>query len=181
GSPSPHVDGPTIVQPRTFGMFLTVLAVTACGTRGDPPRAECRDPAQWRELLASHRARYYAMEIPDAFKLLQQATMGSEHAVRDSASAAAWMEREWNALDHGPTEPMIDTLCQTARYARVHLRPYRSAGGVPARVTAAFVATANGAGADTAQLACAIDAVASTVPWDSAQWRTEAAVWRRAG
>ncbi len=121
------------------------------------------------------------MEISDAFKLLQQATMGSEHAVPDASAAAAWMEREWSTLGQGPVEPMVDTLGRRGRYARIHLRAYRESGGDPARLTAAFVATAASATGDTAQLGCALDAVAPVVPWDSAQWRTEATTWRRAG
>ena len=118
------------------------------------------------------------MDIPDALKLLQQATMGSEHAAPDSASAATWMDREWRVMGSGPAEPMVDTI---GTFARVHLRPYRDAGGDPAQLTHAFVTTANAVRGDTAQLACAIAAVTSVVPWDSVQWRTEAEVWARAG
>lgn len=160
---------------------LAALSVAACGESPGAGRADCSDPGPWRALLESHRARYHAMEIPDAFKLLQQATMGSEHAAPDSADATAWMEREWSGLGDGPEEPLIDTLGRHGRYARVHLRAYREAGGDPARLTAAFVATANAATGDTTQLGCALDAVAPVVPWDTAHWRAEATTWRRAG
>ena len=128
-----------------------------------------------------HRARYHALDIPDALKLLQQATTGSEHAVTDDASAHAWTAREWSTMGSGPDEPIVDTLGSTGQYARVHLRPWRDAGGEPSPLTTAFIATANHAPPDTALLACAINAVTPVVPWDTVQWRTEAESWRRAG
>lgn len=141
----------------------------------------CSDPDQWRELLANHRNRYHAMEIPDALKLLQQATTGSEHAVTNVEEASAWTTREWATMGSGPDEPIIDTLGADGRYVRVHLRPYRDAGGKPEPLTTAFVATANHSAPDTALLACAIAAVTPSIPWDSVRWRTEAERWRRNG
>lgn len=158
---------------------VLLLGVGACAPPPDP--GSCPDGEPWQALLTSHLQRYHAMDIPDAFKLLQQATTGSEHAVPDPASAANWMEREWNAMGNGPPEPMVDTLGVDAGFARVHLRPYRDAGGDPTHLTQAFVATANAATGDTALLGCALAAAASVVPWDSAQWRTESEVWARAG
>jgi hypothetical protein len=160
-------------------VLWAILACTlvAC----DDPVERCPDPAPWQELLANHRARYQAMDIPDALKLLQQATTGSEHAVTDPASASAWTAREWKAMGSGPTEPIVDTLGANGQYARVHLRPYRDAGGRPEPLTTAFVATANHSAPDTALLACAIAAVTPSIPWDSVRWRTEAERWQRSG
>ena len=121
------------------------------------------------------------MDIPDALKLLQQATTGSEHAVTDMASATAWTAREWSTMGTGPVEPIIDTLGANGRYARVHLRPYRDAGGNPEALTTAFIAAANQSPPDTALLACAIAAVTPTVPWDSTRWRTDTERWQRSG
>jgi hypothetical protein len=146
-----------------------------------PAALGCGDPQPWRALFESHQRRYHSLEIPDAFKLLQQAAMGSEHAIPDSASATAWMQREWASLGDGPPEPMVDTLGSGGTFARVHLRPYRDAGRDPAQLTAAFVRTANADRADTALLTCAVEAVVPVIPWDTAQWRTEAATWARAG
>lgn len=117
--------------------------------------------------------------MTDAFKLLQQATLGSEHAVSDSAGAAAWMEREWRAMGSGPEEPLVDTLGDGG-YARVHLRQYRNAGGDPEQLTAAFVVTAHTT-PDTALLGCAVAAVSNVVPWDSAAWQMAGEQWAAAG
>jgi hypothetical protein len=164
---------------RSRSMWILVLALSGCAPSSDEPH--CPDPAPWQALLSAHLERYHGFEVSDALKLLQQATTGSEHAVPDSASAAAWMDREWAALGNGPAEPVIDTLGGDGRFVRVHLRPFRDRGGDPARLTAAFVATANATHPDTALLRCAIEGVITVVPWDSAQWRTEANTWRRAG
>lgn len=156
---------------------LLAFASLTCG--GADPL--CPDPAPWKELLSAHRARYPALATADALKLLQQATIGSEHAVRDTGAVQAWMDREWNTMETGPAEPIVDTLGRGGRYARVHLRPYRDAAGDPALLTAAFIATANRARTDTTVLACAIAAVTPIVPWDSAEWQGELARWRTAG
>jgi hypothetical protein len=113
------------------------------------------------------------MEVQDLYKLLHQASLGSEHAVEDAAAARAWMAREIAALGTGPDEPLVDTLGAGGRYARVHLRPYLAAGGSPARLLAAFVQTANAAPLDTGRLACARAAAlglarAGALPWPEA-------------
>lgn len=108
-------------------------------------------------LLQSHLDRYPDMEPVDGYKLLHQANMGSEHAVSDRSTAAAWMEREWAEMGDGPDEPLVDTLGTPARFARVHLRPWRRAGGAPDVLVDAFVQTANSSGADTAAVSCALD------------------------
>ena len=102
------------------------------------------------QLVGAHRSRYPSMENADVAKLLNQATQGSEHAVADSAAADAWMRAEWARMGDGQAEPLVDTLGIGGRFARVHLRPWRAAGGSPERLTAAFIATARLAGADTA-------------------------------
>jgi hypothetical protein len=131
--------------------------------------------------MSTHLQRYPAMDIPDALKLLQQATTGSEHAVLDPASANAWMEREWSTMADGPAEPLVDTLGAGGQFARVHLRPYRDNGGAPSQLATAFVATANTEGTDATALRCALVAVTPSVPWDSAGWQAEVAAWAEAG
>lgn len=158
-----------------------VAVICSCAPAPAPEQLDCPDPVPWQAMLASHHARYPDMAIPDALKLLQQATMGSEHAAPDSTSAAAWMDREWNTLESGPQELIADTLGQAGRFARVHLRPYRDAGGDPARLTAAFVATGHDVAADSTALRCAIDAVTATVPWNATEWRAAAGQWAQDG
>lgn len=122
--------------------------------------AGCAAPAACPDagaILAAHQARYPAWEPVDGYKLLHQATMGSEHAVDDRSSADAWMRREWSMLGEGPAEPLIDTLGREGRFARVHLRAWQDAGGSPGVLVDAFVRTANTAVPDTTRLSCALE------------------------
>jgi len=141
--------------------------LAACGSAGAP---RCADAGSLQQLILAHRARYPAMGILDAFKLLQQATLGSEHAVHDSAEAAAWTRAEWQSLGPGPSEPLVDTLGAHARFARIHLRPYRGAGGTAPALLAAFVQSARTAPRDTAAFSCGLRVLVALanqrdVPW----------------
>ncbi len=123
--------------------------------------------------MVAHQSRYPSMELGDAYKLLHQATMGSEHAVPDRAGPAAWMDREWAEMGNGPAEPLVDTLGATGRFARVHLRPWRSLGGSPDTLVDLFVETARTATPDTTELRCALGALdslarAGSLPWQAA-------------
>ncbi|MES2304559.1 MAG: subclass B3 metallo-beta-lactamase [Gemmatimonadota bacterium] len=125
------------------------------------------------------------MEPVDAFKLLQQATLGSEHAVRDPLEPARWMTREWASLGDGPAEPLVDTLGANGAFARIHLRPWRATGRAPSEVVTAFVATARTATADTTALRCAIRAVVALahdgqVRWDADSVTAQGRRWEAA-
>jgi len=94
-------------------------------------------------LLADHLTRYPKMEARDVYKLLFQAVLGAEHAVRDEAAARDWLYREQREMGGGPSEPVLDPLSPDGRLVRVHLRPYLAAGGDPEALLRAFVRTAN--------------------------------------
>lgn len=153
-----------------------------------PTTQACATSERWSALLRGHVARYPRMQVADAYKLLQHATMGSEHAVTDRAAADRWMADELRALpasqrDDTRGEMIIDTLGRA--FARVHLRPFIAAGGEPARLVDAFVATANAAG-DTAAFRCAREtlqslATAGTVPWPATAVRDFLATKTAAG
>lgn len=121
-------------------------------------------------LLRQHLDRYPGMQPADGYKLLHQASMGSEHAVPDAAAAREWMAREWEGMGDGPDEPRVDTLGTGGRFARVNLRPWRRAGGSPDVLAAAFVRTANMGVPDTAALSCALDQMASLATSGDAPW-----------
>ena len=172
---------PAVLDKLTHPLRPAILfVVLACGPSSGEAMAGCPDPTPWRELVTSHLERYPGMDMADALKLLQQATTGSEHAVDDSSAAVAWMQRELATMGEGPREPMIDTLGASGRFARVHLRPFRDAGGDPDLLTGAFVATSH-LTSDTALLACALHAATDAVPWDSLSWHREVERWRSQG
>jgi hypothetical protein len=82
------------------------------------------------------------MEPADLYKLLHQAALGSEHAVRDMSAAREWLERELVTMGTGPAEPLIDSLRSEGWMVRVHLRPFAAAGGDPEALLRAFIGTA---------------------------------------
>jgi hypothetical protein len=93
-------------------------------------------------ILLNQIRRYPHLQLADLYKLLHQASMGSEHAVTDEAGARAWLERELATMGDGPQEPLVDEISPTGEIVRVHLRPYVEAGLDPAELLDAFLRTA---------------------------------------
>lgn len=171
-------------HPRQFSL-LSACAVLALACSPGNSNPACSDQARRNigALILAHHARYPEMQIADAFKLLQQATLGSEHAVRDSTVPMRWMDREWSALGEGPAEPLVDSLGVGGAFARVHLRPWRTTGKPPADLVNAFVATARESKPDTAALGCALAELETLaregkVPWDADSVALQAQQWQ---
>ena len=95
------------------------------------------------ELLSQHIARYPRIQLDDIYKLLHQAALGPGHAVKDTAAARAWLEKEAAELGPGPVEPENDIISPDGKLARVHLRSWLAAGGSLDDLNSAFVETAN--------------------------------------
>jgi len=148
---------------------LLVASIVACRSARLASAPRC-DTGPWTTLVRTHLARYPAMQPADAYKLLHQATLGSEHAMPSRDMAEEWFTREIATLPAGPADPLVDTLGAGGRFARINLRPFLARGGVPDSLLNAFVRTAQEAARDTTQLACALDAVrqmtaAHETPW----------------
>lgn len=94
-----------------------------------------------RILVAQYR-RYPSLQIVDLYKLLHQASMGSEHAVSDEDGVRAWLERELATMGYGPEEPLVDDISPSGEIVRVHLRPYVEARHDPEKLLEAFLRTA---------------------------------------
>lgn len=105
------------------------------------------------QLLGRHLARYPDMQLEDVYKLLHQAALGSGHAVEDEAAVLRRLETEIATLGGGPEEPAQDPISPDGQLARIHLRSFLSAGGNPATLHRAFVATARGYPASMEKLA----------------------------
>jgi hypothetical protein len=112
-------------------MLLVALAVTLAGA----------PDTSFREVVLAHVARYPAMTVTDLYKLTHQAAFGAEHAIPDSATAAAWLEREWSALPDTSTEALLDTIAPGGAAVRISLRAWKAAGRPQAAVLRAFLAT----------------------------------------
>ena len=95
-----------------------------------------------RAILVEQARRYPLWEAPDLYKLLHQATLGSEHAAPDAAKARRRLEEEMAGMGPGPAEPLLDPIRADGALARVHLRPWREAGLDPAILRDAFLETA---------------------------------------
>ncbi len=106
----------------------------------------------FHSTLLDHLARYPAMQIVDLYKLIHQATLGSEHAVTDPEAARRYLGRELAEMGDGLPEPLLDPLSEETGIIRVHLRPYAAAGGDPDRLLEAFLRTANEFHGDTQTL-----------------------------
>ena len=127
------------------GRLISGAALLAAATVAPAADTTARhEPcAGYCEVLRRHAARYPRLELADAYKLLHQATFGSEHAVPDAEAARRWYEREVRQLGTGPEEPVLDPVSADGRIVRVNLRPYLAQGGDSGKLVEAFVATAN--------------------------------------
>ena len=95
------------------------------------------------KIILDHLARYPLMEVRDLYKLIHQATQGSEHAVQNIDAARRWLECEMCEMSVVPKEPEVDLISSNGRIARIHLRPYLASGGNPDKLLEAFIRTAN--------------------------------------
>jgi hypothetical protein len=93
-------------------------------------------------ILRAHIARYPAMQIQDVYKLLQQAALGSEHAISSAVGARQWLLQELAEMGTRPEEAMIDPISADGQIVRVHLRPFVAQGRDPETLLNAFLRTA---------------------------------------
>ena len=87
--------------------------------------------------------RYPAMEVQDWYKLAHQAVFGAGHAVQNVEAAHDRLIREWEDLDPLSNEPLLEILGPDSTYARINLRPYKSAGGRSDELIRIFLQTTN--------------------------------------
>ncbi len=161
-------------------MYLSAMFLMA-GGNGEKGKSvpELKQPVSagsihWQNLVLAHVQRYPKMQIEDVYKLLHQATMGSEHAVKNRQSAFDWMQREIANLSPGAKETLVDTLGENGRFARIHLRPYLLQGYDPGKLVEVFLETANRAKPDEWQLSLALSTVQKMAGDGSVPWRPAA-------
>jgi hypothetical protein len=95
------------------------------------------------KVLNDHLSRYPSLQVQDLYKLLHQATLGSEHAVPDRTSVERWLTRELAEMGEGIPEPLIDPISYNGEIVRIHLRPYVAEGHDVMMLLDAFIRTAN--------------------------------------
>lgn len=94
-------------------------------------------------ILEEQHARYPAMEAQDWYKLIHQSVFGAGHAIQNVEAAHDWLIREWDDLGPVSNEPLVEILGPDSIYARINLRPYKSAGGRSDELFQVFLQTAN--------------------------------------
>ena len=97
----------------------------------------------FRAILLANYRRYPAMQLVDVYKLIHQASLGSEHAVSDQAAAQRWLDQELAGLGSGPDDLLLDPIAPGGTILRIHLRPFLAQGGDPDELLQAFIRTAN--------------------------------------
>jgi len=98
---------------------------------------------KFRKIIFKHIKRYPLAQIGDLYKLTHQASMGSEHAVKDIQKAQYLLQCELEVMAENPFEPVIDEISPSGNIVRVHLWPYIHIGGDPDYLLWAFIKTAN--------------------------------------
>lgn len=96
-----------------------------------------------KNILLGEINKYPKMQIQDIYKLLHQAAMGSEHAVKNEEAARNWMDREIAGLDGKQSENLIDTISADGKILRINLRPYIREGFNTNKLVEVFIKTAN--------------------------------------
>lgn len=99
--------------------------------------------SEYAMILEEQHARYPAMEAQDWYKLVHQSVFGAGHAIQNVEAAHDWLIREWEDLDTVSNEPLVEILGPDSVFARINLRPYKSAGGSSDELFQAFLQTAN--------------------------------------
>jgi hypothetical protein len=171
-------------SPCALALLAMAAAWLASPAVAQAPRA-C-DASGWTALVREHVERYPRLEAADVYKLLHQATMGSEHYVVDREMAADWLTREMSGLGTGPEEPLVDPLGRAVGTVRIHLRPFLDRGGDPDRLLDAFVGTVTAVAPRPDALECALDAasgltVSGELPFETTEFVTYVDERRAAG
>jgi len=107
---------------------------------------------RFQQIIQTHISRYPLSQAEDIYKLCHQASLGSEHAVKDSAAAREWLLRELSELGDPTPEQLLDEISADGAICRVHLYPYVVSGRDPEKLLEAFIQTAQNFKGSTSQL-----------------------------
>ena len=86
-------------------------------------------------LLVSHANRYPLMGIQDAYKMLYQGALGSEHIVNSFEEFEIELRKEWEAIEENNAIPLWENIRPDGQIVRVYLNPYMARGGTLANLT----------------------------------------------
>jgi hypothetical protein len=94
---------------------------------------------RFRQIVVDHFIRYPLMQVEDLYKLIYQASLGSEHAFLDEDSARVWLDKEVAELNGIIREQEVEELSPDGDIVRVNMRPYILSGGDIDQLFEAFV------------------------------------------
>ena len=97
---------------------------------------------KFRNLLTAQLLGYPLLEIQDIYKLIYQASMGSEHAILDVNATRARMGEEVRNLDHEINWPRYENISPVDRIFRIHLGPFRENDFELDAINESFIQTA---------------------------------------
>jgi hypothetical protein len=80
-------------------------------------------------MLVSHANRYPQMGIQDAYKLLYQGTMGSEHILDSFEEFERDLIVEWDLVEANDSIPIWENIRPDGQIVRFYLAPYKARGG----------------------------------------------------
>ncbi len=107
---------------------------------------------KFKQIIHSHISRYPISQAEDLYKLCYQASLGSEHAVKDNVAARDRLFRELSELGNSTPEQLLDEISADGAIFRVHLRPYVVSGRDPELLLEAFIQTARNFKGSTSRL-----------------------------
>jgi hypothetical protein len=103
-------------------------------------------------LLEAHLQRYPEAHLSDVYRLLHQAVFGSGEAITKKKSTLEWLEHEWSINPPKADAPILESVSPQDALVRLHLRPYRAAGGsMEALLEATLKRDAQGSAAQMAE------------------------------
>lgn len=128
----------------TSVFLLLLFGLKGSAVETVPAFAEGGDSQKGRKMIWSIPFDAAHFGVEDLYKLLHQAYLGPGHAIPSREAAAAYLEREWAALEAaGPGEPLVEVLAEGAPFVRIHLRPFRDRGGTADSLLGAFLRSAD--------------------------------------
>ncbi|MBN1559864.1 hypothetical protein JW998_06410 [candidate division KSB1 bacterium] len=80
------------------------------------------------KLIHWHLRSHQHLSIQDVYKLLYQGVFGAEHLLKDAARARSALEDEWQKLDEGAVESLLELVSADGAIVRANLQPCKTAG-----------------------------------------------------
>ena len=88
-----------------------------------------RSHSELFRLLVNHASRYPLMEVQDAYKMLYQGVLGSEHITHSFEEFEQELTEEWQRIEGDDSIPVWENIRTDGQIVRVYLAPIKARGG----------------------------------------------------